>query len=73
MNGYSCTAGPLTREGEEEAVACANRGKCPRCRGPLRDLRGTGFNTRAIEREGTCFWWAEDAYTCVTALREVRR
>lgn len=42
--------------------------RCPRCKGALLDLRGQGFNAKKVEREGTCFWWADDAYTCVARL-----
>lgn len=37
---------------------------CPKCGGPVRDLRGVGFNTQAIEAEGICFLWS-NAFTCL--------
>lgn len=53
----------------EEAVALATlaTGQCPKCGGPCRDVRGAVFNARALERE-TCFWWADDAFTCSAKL-----
>lgn len=38
---------------------------CPKCSGPIRDLRDVGFNTQAIEAEGICFLWGKDSFTCL--------
>ena len=40
---------------------------CPKCGGPMRDLRGVGFNPAAIALEGTCFLWksGHETFTCV--------
>lgn len=65
MTGYSATCGPITVEGEEAMRKEADAGICPRCKRPLRDLRETAFSTRAIEREGVCFRWGVDAFTCL--------
>jgi hypothetical protein len=44
----------------------ANGGVCPTCRGPLRDLRDAVPLAVDALREGMCFWWADDGYTCVS-------
>lgn len=46
---------------------------CPRCKGPLLDLRDAGFNARALEREGTCFAWGKGMFTCSQRLRAPAR
>lgn len=38
--------------------------RCPRCKGPMVDLRGCAFDARAVEREGTCFAWGKNMFTC---------
>lgn len=62
---WRCVGGPLTGEENARRLEIASEGKCPSCARVLRDLRGQAFNALAIEIEGVCFWWAEDAYTCV--------
>lgn len=53
-----------------EAVKLAKEGTCPKCMGKLRDLRGTGkLHVVDFEKEGACFLWAEDAYTCAAYMR----
>lgn len=44
---------------------------CPTCKGPLRDLRGTGFDPVAIEKEGTCYRWTETDFCCVKKAEAV--
>lgn len=59
---------------QEEAAALAKEGKCPTCKGPLRDLQGVvtegGFNAMIFEKAGACFRWANDAYTCAAYARK---
>lgn len=65
MYRFDVRSGPLTEEARAADLASAEACVCPKCRGVLRDMRGQGFNALAIEMEGVCFWWAQDAYTCV--------
>lgn len=58
---------------QQEAADLAREGKCPTCRGAMRDLRGKvtdgSFDAMNFEREGACFRWANDAYTCAAYMR----
>lgn len=64
--GYGPVRGPITIEGAQAGKDAVARGECPACGRPLRDLRAKLYNALAIEKEGVCFLWADDAYTCVT-------
>lgn len=37
---------------------------CPRCKGPLLNFLHTGFVDSGLKRDGVCFQWAEDKFTC---------
>lgn len=53
---------------ESRALEHLERGECPVCGQPCRDVRGTLFSARKLERE-TCFRWADDAFTCSASAR----
>ena len=38
---------------------------CPKCGGPLRDLRNAGFNAKSARREGVCFLFNSNVFECV--------
>lgn len=41
-----------------------NERRCPKCHRHMLDLRNAGFNTRELDKGGTCFQWAENTYAC---------
>ena len=47
-------------------IAELEAGVCPKCKGPLEDLRNIGFNSSALKAEGTCFRYDEESYNCST-------
>jgi hypothetical protein len=43
--------------------------RCPTCLGPMKDLRGVGFNAEQMDRAGVCYRFGEDIYRCVVERR----
>jgi hypothetical protein len=48
---------------QEEQELALSHGFCPRCGGPIRDLRGCGF---AGSQVGGCFRFGTDSWECRT-------
>lgn len=47
---------------------------CPTCGGPLEDYRQVLANHDGLVRDGVCFFWADNDYTCSNrAVRRARR
>lgn len=43
--------------------------ECPKCGGPILDLRGAAFNPDALAAQGSCYAWDRQSYTCVQGYR----
>jgi hypothetical protein len=54
---------------EEEQEEALSHGFCPRCGGPIRDLRGAGFNPSQV---GGCFRFGQDSWECRQAKKGYR-
>jgi hypothetical protein len=46
---------------QEEQELALSHGFCPRCGGPIRDLRGCGFSASQVDG---CFRFATDSWEC---------
>ncbi len=57
----------LTEEDALRAVGVDEM--CPKCRGPLRNLSGVAFSPKAMGREGVCYRWNTDMFSCVRSAR----